>query len=222
LGYSSKETTDALIQSAECFRKIDLQKCINIYKLVIQYYDEAGCVQYSAKFLIIIAELYKENKNMKESCDAYREAHKIYSTFKRTSRANQCLIQIASILSSTNDTKNILECADIYEKVAQDDYKSKLGRYNTKYHLFDCLFCYLALGDFAIVRHKLEVFAETVNGFKESTESDFIFTLLLICETTDIGAFNTFRNDFHQYTVFGVDHDNLFNMCKKRIENLPK
>jgi tetratricopeptide (TPR) repeat protein len=224
LGYSSRETTEALIQSAECFRKIDIQKCINTYKLVIRIYDEAGCVQYSAKFLIIIAEIHKENKNMKEACDAYRKAHVIYLTFNNMVQACHCLQMVASILSSTTDTKNISECAEIYESVAKWSYESKyhMGRYNTKFHLFDCLFCYLALGDFTVVRQKLELFATRFSKFKESTESDFIFRLLLICESADIVDFNTFRNEFNQYTVRGVDYDNLFNMCKNRIENLPK
>jgi alpha-soluble NSF attachment protein len=172
---SQTDTINYIVEAGNSFKKISPVDAINAFQKAIQLYSSSGRYDQAAKYYKEIAEIFETDGNMDEALNSYQSAADIFSSNNAKTKADPCLLKIATISCEKDD---FTRAGDIYETIGRTKMESDLGKYAAKGNFFHCLLCHLASGDSVCTREKLDAFSNIDFSFASSREGEFIVKIL--------------------------------------------
>lgn len=173
---SQTDTINYIIEAGNSYKKVPSPvDAINAFQKAIQLYSTSGKYEQAARYYKEIAEIFEADGNMDGALENYQSAANIFSSNNSKTKADPCLLKIATISCEKDD---FARAGDIYETIGRAKMETDLGKYAAKGNFFHCLLCHLASGDSVCTREKLEFFSNLDFSFASSREGEFIVKIL--------------------------------------------
>lgn len=112
---------------------------------------------------------------------------------------------------------NLLQSAEIYEKVAHSCIESPLLKYSAKEHFFRAALCHLCI-DFIDCSNALKNYEEAFPRFTDSRECKLITTLISKIEERDLDGFTAAVQDYDSISPLDSWFSNLLLRIKQSID----
>jgi alpha-soluble NSF attachment protein len=171
------DVTASLVEAAQCYKKINPVDAVSTFRRAIDIYNQNGRFGMSSRYCKEMAEIYEQDNNSEMALAAYEEAAELFDKDGKKSNGNQCLLKVATIAAEKGD---LARAAGIYESIGKECMSSRLGSYSAKGYFFQCLLCYLAMGDNVQVQQKVQQCKNVDFSFQGSRECDFIERILKV------------------------------------------
>ncbi|CAH1183656.1 unnamed protein product [Phaedon cochleariae] len=211
--------TDAafnFVESANCFKKCDVAKAVELYLKAIEIYKDKGKIVAAAKYHQIIAELLEDDNDYYEAVEHYEKAIDFYKMEASYSSANKCLEKVAEYYALwENYDKAIL----IFQEIACFDLASSLMKYCAKQYLFRAAVCLLCAN--LDVTSKLETYINMYPAFEDSREYQLIVCLMECIEDNDFEGFTNAIRKFDSVTHLSQWHITMLLRAKNQIQDIP-
>ena len=114
---SANDSTNMIVEAAQCFKKVNPLDSVNAYRRVIGMYNDAGKFGQSARYCKEMAEVFEADNNKAGALAAYQEAADLFNSDNKKQNGNQCLLKVATLASEAGD---IIRAANIYEELARE------------------------------------------------------------------------------------------------------
>lgn len=174
---SESDAVNAVVESANCFRKVNPVQAITSYLRAIGMYNDSGRFGTSARYHKEIAEIFEADGNAAGAMEHYQEAANLFTGDNKASAAKDCFLKIATLASGSDE---FTRAADIFESIARESLTSNLGKYSAKGYFQQSLLCHLAAGDNVAVKSKLEEFKNADFSFPTSRECGLVEKLVQV------------------------------------------
>ena len=113
---SPHEAATSYQDAAVCYKKTNTQQAVLLYKEVVSIHIDLGRFTSAAKVQKEIGELYEAESDMEKAIEGFQTAADYYQAEEAHSSANQMLLKVAGLASSSKDYKRAIE---IYEQVGR-------------------------------------------------------------------------------------------------------
>ena len=226
---------NAYIDAVNCYLKsnesTNTNKAIKLLNKAIEYYSSNGKFGKAGKYYKQLAEIYEGQNMILETINSLKEANKLFNIESTNSNCSNELREIQTKIATlsskyhienfnTNNTNhtdnsdkqipNLQESAQLFEQIAKDLYKTKLGHYSAKTYLLNSLICQMANSDTVFVKNKINEYTELDYSFVQSKEYAFVTKLI---ETIE-------QNDTESFSATCQSYDNTINLNQWQISML--
>nr|XP_023014421.1 alpha-soluble NSF attachment protein [Leptinotarsa decemlineata] len=100
---SQPEAAVYFIEAANCFKKCDTSKAIELYQSAIAIYRDKGKYSSAGKYHQVIAEILEDEYDIQEAVEHFERATEYYKQECNFSCANKCLEKIAEYSALSED-----------------------------------------------------------------------------------------------------------------------
>jgi len=214
---SPNDSVNSFVEAGNSYRNVSVVDAIQSYQNAINIYNESGRFSQSARYYKEIAELYEQDSNIALAIENYQQSADIQSSENKKQGAQQCLLKIASLASSTSESTGILRAADIFETMGRESMDSRLGAYSAKGYFFQAALCHLALGDAVAVRSKLASYKNVDYTFGSSRECQFLEKLVESVDAFNSEDFSQACADFDHITPLDPWKTSMLVLAKRHL-----
>lgn len=221
---------NAYIDAVNCYLKsndlTNTNKAIKLLNKVIEDYSSDGKFAKAGKYYKQLAEIYEGQNMILETINSLKEANKLFNIESTNSNYSNELKEIQTKIATLsskyhvenfnidNNIKkqipNLQESAQLFEQIAKNLYKTKLGHYSAKTYLLKSLICHIANSDTVFAQNKINEYAELDYSFVQSKEYAFVTKLI---ETIE-------QNDTESFSATCQSYDNTINLDQWQISML--
>jgi alpha-soluble NSF attachment protein len=177
---NSSEAANYYIQAGDCYIRTNTPtNAINPYLQTIKIYTESGQLSPIAIYYQRIAEILENKGVYSEAIEYYEKAGDINEAHNNNIQQFQCLLRVAILCSQKEGNLNLFRAASIFETLGNKIMER--NNYNcscdAKNYYFQCVLCYMALGDFVTSKEKLNLFKSVTFIFSLSSKSTLLSNL---------------------------------------------
>lgn len=186
------EATQAYADSANAYKKVDMNQATTMLKLAIEMNIENNRLGAAAKLEKEFAEALEKDGQIKDAIVHYGKAHQYYHAEDQPQAAIGCKSKIAQLYG---DLDNFTECIKLYEEIAAF-YVNGTLKHQSKEPFIRALICRTAL---ITNENRSEMAAECAEAWSSYTaqepnlrytrEAEFITKLLESVEENDVEKF---------------------------------
>jgi len=184
---SNYEAADHFSNAAACFKKFTPLEAIPYLLKAVDILTSEGRLSQASRKKIEIAEIYEEEKMLKEALSSYEDAASFLEGENASHSENRCLLKVASLSIQLED---YVKAIQLLEKVASESLNG-LARYSVKNHFLLAGVCCLALGDYVKARRTIENYKNMDPSFSEQRACKFLEDALEACENGDVDQFTS-------------------------------
>ncbi|PAA89494.1 hypothetical protein BOX15_Mlig005420g1 [Macrostomum lignano] len=172
---SRHDSASALVDAANCYRKVDGKQAIGCLDSAIGIYTDMGRFTIAAKHHMSIAEIYETELNdPKLASQHYQKAADFYRGEESNASASKCEAKVAHLDADAGDYIN---AAKVFEELGKAAMENSLLKYGAKDHFFRACLCHLNI-DVLNCQQALEKYAEMHPAFTDSREYKLMVKLV--------------------------------------------
>jgi alpha-soluble NSF attachment protein len=212
---SQHDAVSDRIQAAECYRRVDPNKAVGLYKAVVATQCELGKFGRAAQILETVGEIYEAQNNVEEALEAYSKAADYHSSENAGSRASKCLEKVALLSASAGEYDH---SSRTFEQLGTSALESNLLKFGAKKHFMHSGFCYLARGDAVAARMAYDRFSQMDLSFANSREAKVLDDVIVAYDEMNTEAFSTALADYDRVCTLNAWETSLLLRIKKTID----
>ncbi|KAG5892937.1 hypothetical protein JTB14_014992 [Gonioctena quinquepunctata] len=213
---NSPEAAVYSVEAANCFKKCDTTKAVELYLNAISIYKDKGKFCMAAKYHQVIADIFEDEYNIHEALEHYEQAAEYFKQECNHSCANKCLEKIAEYSSLSEDYDKAI---GIFQEIACFDLASSVLKYCAKQYFFRAAICLLCT-DTDIMK-RLQTYINMHPGFEDSREYQLILCLKECLEDEDVKGYENAVRNFDSASHLSQWHVTMLLRAKNRMQCIP-
>lgn len=211
---SRHDAATALVDAANCYRKVSAQEAVDCLRQAIDIYTDMGRFTIAAKHHMSIAEIYESDlADPKKSAEHYEKAADFYRGEESNASASKCDAKVAHLAADAGD---YVKAAKIFEELGKSAMENSLLKYGAKDHFFKASLCHFNI-DVLNCQQALQKFAELHPAFTDSREYKLMTRLV---ETA-----NPEEPNLEEFTKAVTEYDSISRLepwTTKRLNSVKK
>ncbi len=211
---SNHEVAMNFVESANCYKKIDANKAVEMFKKAAKKFSEIGRLSMAAKHLKEVGDMLEKEKKLEESLEAFAAAADLYLGENTESTANQCKLRVAAIAGQLERYDMAIET---FEDCAKHAAENNLLKYSAKGYLLNAGICRLCAADPVGVLNACQKYNDIDPTFQGSREEQLLKDLANSSEAGDPDAFANALGQFDDISRLDSWKTTLLLRAKKKI-----